>query len=109
MSPATKTCQKTRLAEPSRICTAAAAQVPGPHGLGAPQQHANDEREPVRFDEADAGVRRAGNHARHRAPRVENAEHVGDEAARRGDQKKDSIGAEEDLSRGWRHGGIVRV
>jgi hypothetical protein len=104
MSAATKNCQKTRLEMPSRDVDRRACEVPGAHRRGAPQQDADDQGQPVRFDEADSGMRRARDNATDRAAREEDPQYIRPHAPpRRGDQEIKRVSAENQLSNRRRH------
>jgi hypothetical protein len=95
MSAARKIGQKTRLAVPS--------EVPGPVGGGAPEQDAEDQREPVSLDEPYAGVRRLADDTALGPDGEEDARDVGEQPSRCGKPEVERVRAENQASRLRRH------
>ena len=70
-------------------------EMPGTRRGRTPQQDTDDERQPMRFHQADRGMRRTGKDGGDRAARKESAENIRGEAAGRREQKKDCVGAQD--------------
>jgi hypothetical protein len=76
---------------PFREAPPCGGQVPGTSGRSPPQQHGQNESEPVRFDKTDSRVRRTREKATLRANTKEDPSHVEHQAGERRDTDVQSI------------------